>query len=107
MKTYQSDILIIGAGLSGIVTALELLDTGKTIIIIDRDVEENLGGLARWAFGGMFFVNSKHQRRAGIKDSIELAKKDWWSFAQFEDNEYWGQQWADQYIHLCTPHSYD
>ncbi|MEM1327747.1 MAG: FAD-binding dehydrogenase [Bacteroidota bacterium] len=107
MQTYQSDILIIGAGLSGIVTALELLDTGKKITMIDRDTEENIGGLARWAFGGMFFVNSKHQRRVGIKDSIELAKHDWWSFAEFEADEYWGQKWAEQYIHLCTPHSYD
>ncbi len=107
MQTYQSDILIVGAGLSGIVTALELLDTGKSITIIDRDVEANVGGLARWAFGGMFFVNSKHQRRAGIKDSIDLAMQDWWSFAEFEEDEYWGQKWAEQYIHLCTPHSYD
>lgn len=107
MKKYQSDVLIIGGGLSGLVTALELLDTGKSIIVLDRDQKENLGGLARWAFGGMFFVNSKHQRRMGIKDSIDLALQDWWSFAEFEEAEFWGKKWAEQYIHLCTPHSYD
>lgn len=107
MKKYQSDILIIGGGLAGLVTALELLDTGKSIIILDRDKKENLGGLARWAFGGMFFVNTKHQRRMGIKDSIDLAMQDWWSFAEFEEGEYWGKKWAEQYIHLCTPHSYN
>jgi len=106
-STYQADIIIVGGGLAGIVTALELLDTGKKILIIDRDIEDSFGGLAKWAFGGMFFVNSKHQRRVGIQDSIDLAMKDWFSFAEFEEDEKWGKKWAEQYIHLCTPHSYD
>ncbi|MEM6699362.1 MAG: FAD-binding dehydrogenase [Bacteroidota bacterium] len=104
---YQADVIIVGGGLAGIVAALDLLDTGKKILIIDRDSEANFGGLAKWAFGGMFFVNSKHQRRAGIKDSVDLAMKDWFSFAEFEENEHWGKKWAEQYIHLCTPHSYE
>ncbi|MEO1515057.1 MAG: FAD-binding dehydrogenase [Bacteroidota bacterium] len=104
---YQADIIIAGGGLSGIVTALELLDSGKKILMIDRDTADNFGGLSKWAFGGMFFVNSKHQRRAGIRDSVDLALKDWFSFAEFEEDEYWGKKWAEQYIHLCTPHSYE
>jgi len=104
---YQADVIIVGGGLAGIVAALDLLDTGKKILILDRDTEANFGGLAKWAFGGMFFVNSKHQRRAGIKDSIDLAMNDWFSFAEFEENEHWGKKWAEQYIQLCTPHSYN
>ncbi|MEM0993478.1 MAG: FAD-binding dehydrogenase [Bacteroidota bacterium] len=106
-QAYQSDIIIVGGGLAGIVAALELLDTGKKVLIIDRDTAANFGGLAKWAFGGMFFVDSKHQRRMGIKDSVDLAMQDWFSFAEFEADEYWGKKWAEQYIHLCTPHSYD
>ncbi|MEM9886253.1 MAG: FAD-binding dehydrogenase [Bacteroidota bacterium] len=106
-QAYQTDVIIVGGGLAGIVVALELLDTGKQVLIIDRDTEANFGGLAKWAFGGMFFVNSKHQRRMGIKDSVDLAMQDWFSFADFEADEYWGKKWAEQYIHLCTPHSYD
>ncbi len=105
-KKYQADTLIVGAGLAGMVAALELLGSGQQILMIDRDEEAALGGLARWSFGGMFFVDTKHQRRMGIKDSIDLAKKDWWSFAEFAEDEYWGQQWADQYIHLCRDHGY-
>lgn len=104
---YQADVIIVGGGLAGIVAALDLLDTGKKILIIDRDTEANFGGLSKWAFGGMFFVNSKHQRRVGIKDSVDLAMKDWFSFAEFEEQEHWGKKWAEQYIHLCTPHSYE
>ena len=103
---YQADVIIVGAGLAGIVAAYELLGQGRKVLIIDRDARENFGGLARWSFGGMFFVNSKHQRKRGIKDSIDLAVQDWFSYADFAPEEYWGKEWARQYIHLCTPHSY-
>ncbi|MEO0876666.1 MAG: FAD-dependent oxidoreductase, partial [Bacteroidota bacterium] len=103
---YEADVIIVGAGIAGIVTAVELLEAGKRVLLIDRDVEEQLGGLAKWAFGGMFFVDTKHQRRNGIKDSINLAMRDWFAFADFTEEEYWGKKWAEQYIHLCTDHGY-
>ncbi|MEM1215936.1 MAG: FAD-dependent oxidoreductase, partial [Bacteroidota bacterium] len=103
---YHSEVLIVGAGIAGMITALELLDAGKRVLLLDRDAEAELGGLAKWAFGGMFFVDTKHQRRNGIKDSLERAKQDWYNFAQFDDNEVHGKAWADQYINLCTPHGY-
>ncbi len=107
MKKHQSDIIIIGGGLAGIVAAIEFLNIGKKVLILDRDVESELGGLAKWAFGGMFFVDTPHQRKNGIQDSIEQAKKDWWSYAQFDEKEYWGRQWAEQYLHLCTDMGYN
>ncbi|MCB0689714.1 MAG: FAD-binding dehydrogenase [Saprospiraceae bacterium] len=103
---YQSDIIIVGGGLAGIITAYELLDSGKKILIVERDHEDNFGGLARWAFGGMLFVDTPHQRRMGIRDSYEIAREDWFSFAQFDNEEYWGKKWAEQYLHLCTDHGY-
>lgn len=103
---YQSDVVIVGGGLAGIITAYELLDTGKKILIIERDTKENFGGLARWSFGGMLFVNTPHQRRMGIHDSYEIARQDWFSFAEFDKEEYWGKKWAEQYLQLCTDHGY-
>lgn len=105
--SMKADVIIVGAGISGIICAIELLNQNKKVILIDRDTEEAMGGLAKWAFGGMFFVDTKHQRRNGIQDSIDLALKDWFSYAQFSEDEYWGKKWAEQYIHLCTPHAYD
>ncbi|NRB62657.1 MAG: FAD-binding dehydrogenase [Saprospiraceae bacterium] len=105
-KNYQTEILIVGAGLAGIVTALELIEAGHKVLLVDRDTPENIGGLAKWAFGGMFFVQTKEQKRTGIRDSIDLALKDWYSYASFAQEEYWGKKWADQYVHLCTPHGY-
>jgi len=105
-KSYQADIIIIGGGIAGMIAALDLLDAGKKVLILDRDKESELGGLAKWAFGGMFFVDTKIQRRQGVKDSIDLAMKDWFSYAEFEKDEYWGKLWAEQYVHLSTTHAY-
>jgi uncharacterized protein len=107
MQKYESDVIIVGGGIAGIVTAIELLEANKKVLIIERDMEANFGGLARWSFGGMFFVNSKLQRQRGIKDSIDLAMDDWFSYAEFEKDEYWGRKWAEQYINYSTPHSYE
>ncbi len=68
---YQADVVIVGGGISGIVAALELLDAGRSVILLDRDVEAELGGLANWSFGGMFFVDTPEQRRGGIRDSVQ------------------------------------
>ncbi len=103
----STEICIIGGGIAGIVAALELLDKGKEVTIVDRDLESEFGGLAKWAFGGMFFVDTKHQRRNGIKDSTQLAKKDWYSYAQFDESDIWGKKWADEYIDTCTEKGYD
>lgn len=105
-KHYQADAIVVGAGIAGIIAALEILDQGKSVVLLDRDKESELGGLARWAFGGMFFVDSPIQRKRGIKDSVDLAMSDWWSFAEFDEEEFWGKKWAEQFIHLTTPHAY-
>ncbi len=97
-KTYQTNTVIIGGGISGITAAIELLDANKKVIIIERDFEKNFGGLAKESFGGMFFINSKQQRFSKIKDSIDQAKKDWFSFAEFDKNEIWGKKWANAYL---------
>ena len=97
-NNHSADIAIIGGGISGIVTALELLDSGKKIVLFDRDLEENFGGLAKESFGGMFFVNSPQQRFSKIDDHIDHAIKDWFSFAEFDQDEKWGKIWAKSFI---------
>jgi len=98
IKTYQTNTVIIGGGISGITAAIELLDANKKVIIIVRDFEKNFGGLAKESFGGMFFINSKQQRFSKIKDDVSQAKKDWFSFAEFDENEVWGKKWANAYL---------
>jgi uncharacterized protein len=102
----RSDILIIGGGIAGIATALDLLDGGKSVLLVDRDEESAFGGLARESFGGMFFVDSPEQRRQGIRDSIDLAFRDWCSFAEFGAEDHWPQAWAETYVSRCSADVY-
>ena len=96
--TTHTDVVVIGAGITGIVAALELLNNGRGVVLLDRCHPEEVGGLAREAFGGMFMVDSPEQRRSGVKDSYELALDDWVGIADFEDADVWPRRWAEQYI---------
>ena len=102
----RSDVLIIGGGIAGITTALELLDGGKSVLLLDRDEESAFGGLARESFGGMFFVDSPEQRRQGIRDSAELAFSDWCSFAEFDPEDALPKAWAQAYVSRATADVY-
>ncbi len=92
------DVVVIGAGLAGLVTTLELLETGHTVLLIDRCHPHELGGLAREAFGGMFMVDTSEQRRSKIQDSVELALEDWNRVAAFEAGDDWPRRWAEAYV---------
>ncbi|MFL5825820.1 MAG: FAD-dependent oxidoreductase, partial [Thermoleophilaceae bacterium] len=94
----RADVVVIGAGIAGLVTALELLEHGREVLLLDRCRPEELGGLAREAFGGMFMVDSPEQRRSGVKDSVELALADWLRIADFDESDEWPRRWAEQYV---------
>jgi predicted oxidoreductase len=98
MKT-ETDVIIVGAGLAGLVAACELIDAGKKIIIVDQENEHNIGGQAFWSLGGLFLVNSPEQRLLNIKDSYDLALADWMGTAGFDRPEdEWPQKWAEAYV---------
>lgn len=59
----KKEVTIIGAGLSGLVAATELLKNGHHVTMIDQEPKTAIGGQAFWSFGGLFLVNSKVQRR--------------------------------------------
>ena len=99
--TQRVDVVVIGAGIAGLVTTLELLDqlaAAKRILLLDRCQPHELGGLAREAFGGMFMVDTREQRRSGIRDSVELALEDWSRVAEFEEGDEWPRRWAEEYV---------
>lgn len=95
--------IVVGAGLSGLVAAAELVDAGKRVVIVDQEPEASLGGQAHWSFGGLFLVDSPEQRRMGIKDSLDLARQDWDGTAGFDrDEDDWGRRWADAYLEFAA-----
>ena len=95
----DADVIIVGAGLAGLVAACELARAGKRIIIVEQEPAQSLGGQAFWSFGGLFLVDSPEQRRMGIHDSYELALQDWMGTAAFDRPEdAWPRQWAEAYL---------
>ncbi|MFZ5716984.1 MAG: FAD-binding dehydrogenase [Bradyrhizobium sp.] len=95
----ETDVVVVGAGLSGLVAATEIADAGKRVIVVDQEGEQSIGGQAFWSFGGLFLVDSPEQRRLGIKDSIELAMQDWLGTAGFDrDEDFWPRKWAEAYV---------
>ncbi|MCA0049621.1 FAD-binding dehydrogenase [Mesorhizobium sp. B283B1A] len=95
----DADVIIVGAGLAGLVAAAELAEAGKKIIIVDQEPEQSLGGQAFWSFGGLFLVDSPEQRRMRIRDSHDLALEDWLGTAAFDRPEdHWPRKWAEAYV---------
>lgn len=78
----DADVIVVGAGLAGLVATHELTRRGKKVAVIDQENRANLGGQAFWSFGGIFLVNSPEQRHSGVKDSFELAWNDWFILTQ-------------------------
>lgn len=98
-----ADVVIVGAGLAGLVAACEVADRGLRVLILDQENAANLGGQAFWSFGGLFFVDSPEQRRLGVHDSHELALQDWLGTAAFDRPEdYWPRQWAYAYVDFAA-----
>ncbi len=73
----DADVIIVGGGLAGLVAANELVQAGKRVALVDQENPANLGGQAFWSFGGLFLVNSPEQRKLGVRDSVDLAWRDW------------------------------
>src|SRR5215211_222465 len=97
--TYDADVIIVGAGIAGLVAAAEVAQAGRRVIVVDQEPEQSLGGQAFWSLGGLFLVNSHEQRRLGIRDSHELALQDWLGSAGFDrDEDHWPKRWAEAYV---------
>ncbi len=95
----DADVIVVGAGLAGLAATAELADAGRTVLLLDQEPEQNVGGQAFWSLGGLFLVDSPEQRRMGVKDSYELALQDWMGSAQFDrESDHWPRRWAEAYV---------
>ena len=72
MSVHRQPVIIVGAGLSGLATALDVaLLGGKALILESSDM---VGGAAAYS-GGMVWVGANHvEAREGIADDLQLAE---------------------------------
>jgi predicted oxidoreductase len=99
----SSDVVVVGAGLAGLVAATEIAERGRSVIVLDQEPPASLGGQAWWSFGGLFLVDTPEQRRMGVRDSADLAWHDWESTAAFDrDEDAWPRRWARAYVEFAA-----
>ncbi|MFF3788157.1 FAD-binding dehydrogenase, partial [Streptomyces sp. NPDC001933] len=101
----DADVIVVGAGLAGLVAAHELTSRGRRVALVDQEGPNNLGGQAYWSFGGLFLVDSPEQRRLRIKDCFDLAWSDWQGSAGFDhldDEDAWAVRWARAYVEFAA-----
>jgi len=101
--TRTADVVVVGAGLAGLVAAAEAADAGRSVTVLDQEPVQSFGGQAYWSFGGLFLVDSPEQRRLGIRDSVDLAWQDWTGSAGFDRAEdFWPRRWARAYVDFAA-----
>lgn len=95
-----SDVIVVGAGISGLSAALELGRGGATVTVLD--MSSVFGGHAVMAQGSVFIVASPVQEAAGLKDSPELAFQDF-----IRHGEDVNEEWVRYYIANCRRDVFD
>ena len=104
----DADVIVVGGGLAGLVAANELIQAGKRVALVDQENPANLGGQAFWSFGGLFLVNSPEQRRLGVRDSLDLAWRDWMGSADWDrldgplPEDEWAIRWGRAYVEFAA-----
>ena len=104
----DADVIVVGGGLAGLVAAHELVQAGKRVALVDQENPANLGGQAFWSFGGLFLINSPEQRKLGVRDSLDLAWRDWRSSAGWDRldgamaEDEWAVRWARAYVEFAA-----
>ncbi len=104
----DADVIVVGAGLAGLVACAELVRAGKKVVLLDQENSANLGGQAFWSFGGIFLVDTPMQRRLGVKDSLDLAWQDWQGSAGWDrlDGDHpedaWAEKWGRAFVEFAA-----
>ena len=91
-KQPVADVLIVGAGISGLSAAYEAAQAGRTVLVID--MLSVFGGHAIISTGGLSIVDTPLQRKRGIEDSPDLAFADFIAWGE-DSNEAWLRYYVD------------
>ena len=73
-KTEQVDVIVIGAGATGLTTAITAHEAGAKVVVFEK--QPFTGGNSMLAAGGMNAAGTRFQKDKGIEDSAELMYQD-------------------------------
>jgi len=93
-------VVVVGAGLSGLSAALELGRGGARVTVVDMSSVH--GGHAVMSQGGVSIVDTPIQEAAGMKDSPDLAYKDFIEWGEGAD-----KAWVRYYVDHSRTQVYD
>ncbi len=96
----DADVLIVGAGISGLSAALEMARAGARVKVVDMN--SVFGGHAVKAGGGVSIVGTPLQESREIKDTPELAYKDFMTWGEDANAE-----WVRYYVNNSRREIYD
>ncbi|MHB8565705.1 MAG: FAD-dependent oxidoreductase [Nitrososphaerales archaeon] len=100
MHDSLHDVIIIGAGAAGLAASIETAKKGARVLVAEQ--AHSWGGTAIISGGGCFVVDTPLQKSLGIKDSVDLAVKDWYHWS----NGTADMEWARYYIGRSCPDLY-
>lgn len=93
-SSAEAEVIIVGAGISGLTAAWELGQRGANVTVID--MASVFGGHAVMSQGGISIVDTPTQAAAGIADSPDLA---------YEDFIRWGEDANADWVRYYVDHS--
>jgi flavocytochrome c len=82
---YHSDITVIGAGISGLIAAIEAYDNGAEVILIEKN--KNPYSNASTLCGGNMAMPNSRQKKENIVDSSDLLYKDMMKNGRYSNND--------------------
>ncbi len=85
---YSADVIVVGAGLSGLCAALSAHEAGKSVIIIERANIEERGGNTRFSNGAMRAVYSGVEDIAALVGEIGEAERNRADFGDYTREQY-------------------
>lgn len=92
-KNLTPDVIIVGAGVSGLSAAIEVGEAGLDVLVVD--MWSVFGGHAVMSSGRLAVVGTPYQESENIADSVELAVRDFLAHGEVADPE-WVQLYSSR-----------
>ena len=72
MRTPDCDVIVVGAGGSGLAAALSAAESGASVLMLEKRAQ--VGGTSRMAVGSLSAAGTQLQQQAGVVDTAEDRK---------------------------------